>query len=281
MEMIEVNLVFVLLAAALMHAIWNAVVKFDGKKLFILSMIDGMAMFLGILLIPFVSIPEKEVWIYLAISVVLNILYRIFLIMAYELGEFSRVYPLVRGLPPLAVTILAILFLDEEISQINIVGIVFISLGIISLMIGRFNYQRKTIMFSLLSGSCIAIYTLVDGAGIRTSSDIYSYIVWFTVLENMPFPLFVTLFHRSEFKPFLFKSYGKGLIGGGAAAAGYGIVLWAMTFANLGSVSALRESSILFATLIGVFVFKEGFGIKKIVASAAIVVGIFLIQLSL
>ncbi|WP_419905032.1 EamA family transporter [Kiloniella sp.] len=279
--MSQFSLVLILLGAALMHAVWNAVVKFDGNKLYILSMIDGMAMLVGLVLLPFASFPEAQVWPYLAISVVLNILYRIFLIKAYELGEFSRVYPLVRGLPPLAVTLLAVFFLGEEVSVLNLLGIGFISLGIISVMAVKFGGHRRTIIFSLFSGLCIALYTLADGMGIRESKDLFSYIIWFTVLENMPFPLYTTLFHRPEFKSFLKASYRRGLIGGFNAAAGYGIVLWAMTFANLGSVSALRESCILFATLIGIFFFKEGLGIQKIIASTAIVSGIFLIQFSL
>ena len=195
-EMSPTSLVLILLTAALMHAIWNAVVKFDGDKLYILSMIDGMAMLAGVVLIPFSSIPEREVWPYLIVSVVLNIFYRIFLIKAYKLGEFSRVYPLVRGLPPLAVTLLAVFILEEEISGINFMGIILISLGIISIMFVRFKSHKNTIIFSLLSGLCITFYTIADGIGIRESKDLFSYIIWFTVLENLPFPLYTTIFHR-------------------------------------------------------------------------------------
>ncbi|MEH6496304.1 MAG: EamA family transporter [Pseudomonas marincola] len=279
--MFDFNIVLILLIAALMHAIWNAVVKFNGEKIYILSMIDGMAMLIGLLFIPFVAIPEIGTWFYIATSVILNIFYRIFLIKAYELGEFSSVYPLVRGLPPLAVTIMAMFFLDENIAVTNLSGIALISAGIITLMLGRFDYQKRTILYSVTSGLFIAVYTVIDGAGIRLSNNVFSYIVWFTVLENLPFPLYTTLCHHQKFKIFLRTSFKKGFLGGLAAAAGYGIVLWAMTQTNLGSVSALREASILFATIIGLLVFKESFGLKKIMASSLIVTGIFLIQFSI
>jgi drug/metabolite transporter (DMT)-like permease len=199
---------------------------------------------------------------------------------AYRRGDLSFAYPLMRGVAPLLVTLLGVVLLGERPSASMLSGIALISLGIV--VIAWFASGRHTPAaagWALANAAIIAAYTLVDGAGVRVSGNAVSYVVWLCALEGLPFVAWVLLRHGDGGGAYLRRRWRRGIAGGAASVAAYGIALWAMTRAPVAAVAALREVSVLFAALIGAFVLKEGFGWRRMAGAAVVVAGVAALKL--
>ncbi len=284
MEKIDPSVAGLVLVAALMHASWNAVVKSDTDRLASFGLVMLAGCFFGVAMLPFVSLPAREAWPYLIGSVIIHNFYYYFLLRAYAHGDLSLVYPIARGLGPTLVAVISGTVIGEFLNFRESVGVVLVSLGIAGLAFARGipNLgERRAITLAVCTGFTIAGYTVVDGLGARASGDALGYIAWLNILEG-PWVFFVAMWRRG---PALFtyvrKFWWRGTAGGTVAAIGYGIAIWASSLGSIAHVSALRETSVLFASLMGTFLLHEPFGRFRIVAAIVLVAGLLAMNFKL
>ena len=270
------------LAAGAMHAGWNALLKGapGGDPLLDTATVVAGGAFWSLLLIPFVSLPDPAAWKFAAASMVVHFAYYITLAQAYRTGDLSFAYPLMRGTAPLLVTLLGIVFLGEWPTLQIAAGVALICAGIVSIaFVRRGGHPPAAAAWALGNAAIIAVYTLIDGAGARASGTPGSYVVWLTFIECFPFLAWIHWRRGRSATAYLGRSWRRGLASGAASLGAYAIVLWAMTRAPVAAVSALRETSVLFAALIGAVWLKEGFTLPRIVGAASVVAGIAALKL--
>lgn len=272
------------LFSALLHASWNALVKSDRDRLISFAMIQGTGMTMAAALLPFFAVPNLEAWPYLIASTVVHNFYYFFLLEAYRHGDLSHVYPIARGLGPLLVAIFSGRLAGEYLSAAEASGVGLVSIGIASLAFGHGlpkDHEWRPVLFAAGTGVFIASYTLIDGLGVRTAHDPLAYIVWLNLLEG-PVVIAAAIAARGHAViPHLRQNWWRGAAGGAMGAIGYGISMWAMSAGALAHVAALRETSVLFAALIGAVLLHEGFGKRRIVAAMFVVAGLLLMNLPL
>jgi len=266
------------LGAALLHASWNAIVRSGDDKL-----LDTTAMTLGAgvlaaLCLPFLPLPARASWPWLAASVVLHAAYFWALISAYRHGDLSTVYPLMRGLAPLLTTGAAFVFIGEVPGRYGVAGIALISAGILlPVLIGRHG-NRRAQAWAVANAGIIAAYSVVDGLGARASGNAASYVLWIFFFDA--FPLTALAIARRGMGPVgaALLRWRPAVIGASCTIGSYGIVLWAMTVAPVAAVAALRETSVIFAALIGAWLLKEPFGPLRIAGAGLVAAGVLLLR---
>jgi drug/metabolite transporter (DMT)-like permease len=228
-------IIAIILSAALLHAVWNAIVKTATDRTTTLGLVAFGHVLPGAVMVVLLPLPSAESFIYIALSTLVHFAYFYLLGRAYQHGDLSVVYPIARGVVPVLLSIWAWLFLGEVLS---------------------FGVGRWTLLLSLATGFCISIYSLVDGVGVRLSGNTVSYWAWGAFLH-----IFIAGFagwrRRTTLMRLPVQVWVLGIAGGMVSMTAYGLVLYAKNFAPLGAVSALRETSVIFATLIGYFVLRE------------------------
>jgi drug/metabolite transporter (DMT)-like permease len=269
------------LIAALLHACWNAIIKFGDDKLqgmVLLSVAHGL---IGLMLIAIFPIPSKESWWLLAGSVLFHLMYKTFLTFAYMRGDLSRVYPIARGTAPMIVLVISLIALSDVMLASQIFGIVLVGLGITLMAWGVFAHgeERALVPYALLAAVGTAGYSLFDGLGARVSGSVSGYIGWLFFLDAFLFTVGGVAIKGHAVLPKSVKIWMLGLIAGVCSVAAYWIAVWAMTLAPIALVTALREVSVLFAILIGVLFFKDKAMLGKIFAGLVIVAGVIAIRL--
>ncbi|HUE63051.1 MAG TPA: DMT family transporter [Rhizomicrobium sp.] len=261
------------LFAALLHASWNAMLKGGRDRLWSMT-IMGVAISLACaIVLPFLPMPAQASWPYLAGSALLHVGYNAFLIRAYRHGEFGSAYPIARGSSPLLVTLVAAAAAGEWPSPPGIAGILLVSGGIISLAFRGRRLPEAGIFYALGTGIIIAAYTVTDGVGGRLSGNPTAYTLWMCLLWGLTaIPIY--LLRRRDGR--LWRgSASTSLVamGGVISLLAYAIVIFAMTRAPMGSVSALRETSVLFAVLLARLFFAEPLTFRRIISALVIAVG--------
>ena len=280
---LTLGVTFAVLGAGLLHAGWNALLKSagGGDPLLDTAMVVAGSTFCSLLVLPFVPLPFAGSWSFALTSVALHFFYFLTLAQAYRTGDLSFAYPLMRGTAPLLVTLLGIVFLRELPTAQVAVGILLISAGIVGIAFAqRHHHPRAAVYWALANAAIIAVYTLVDGAGARSSGNALSYVVWLSFLEGVVFLAWIRVRRGAAAVTYISAQWRRGLLGGFCSVAAYAIVLWAMTRAPVAAVAALRETSVLFAALIGTVLLKEGFGIARLVGAATVVAGVAALKLA-
>ena len=270
------------LGAGLLHASWNALLKSapGGDALLDTATVVAGSALWGLAVVPFVPLPAVAAWPYMATSAAIHFGYYLTLAQAYRTGDLSFAYPLMRGTAPLIVALLGVAFLRELPTTWTALGIVLISLGIVSIaFVRRRRHPAGAAYWAVANAALIALYTLVDATGARSSGNAASYVSWIIFLEGIPFLVWVAARRGRPAVRYLRDSAARGAIGGACSLAAYGIVLWAMTRAPVAAVAALRETSVLFAALIGTLWLKEGFGLPRLAGAASVVAGIAALKL--
>ena len=282
MAELSVGVTLAVLGAGLLHAGWNALVKSagGGDPLLDTATIVAGGTACSLVALPFVPLPFAAAWPMAAASVVIHFGYYITLAHAYRTGDLSFAYPLMRGTAPLLVALLGIVFLRELPSAQVGIGILLISAGIVAIAFAqRHRHPRAAVYWALTNAAIIAVYTLVDGAGARASGNALAYVAWLTFLEGLLFLAWIRLRRGPSSVHYIRRQWRRGLLGGFCSVAAYAIVLWAMTRAPVAAVAALRETSVLFAALIGTLLLKEGFGIARLAGAASVVAGVAALKL--
>jgi len=271
------------LVAALLHAAWNAMVKVGHDRLVVLAVANATGVAISLALSPFVSLPLPASWPFLLGSVGLHTGYYFFLIRAYRVGDLSHVYPMARGLSPMLVALLAAVFAHEIPSPWAVVGVVLACAGIISLAFESgppWRGDARPVIYALGTAVFIAAYTLMDGMGVRRAGDPLSYIVWLMLLDGIPIISFTIYVRRYHLVASFGGTWRAGCTTGVMQFAAYALIIWAMSLGAMASVSALRETSVIFAAIIGAVVLKERVGGLRIAAAILVVLGIVLMRIA-
>lgn len=269
------------LAAAFLHAAWNALIKTGASKqsaMLILSVGHALvgacvAFWKGPL--PSAALP----WLFG--SGLIHMCYQLALSYAYEHGDLSRVYPIARGAAPMLVLVISALFLSDQLAPMEWFGITILGLGILLMARGVFTSgeSRKMLPFAFASAVATAGYSITDGMGARAAGDAVQYVGWLLMLSTVFYaPVAIGLKGRALFKA-PNRAWALGMVAAIASFSAYAIAVWAMTQAPIALVAALRETSILFAVLIGWIAFGERMDRDKVIAIAVILTGVILTRL--
>ena len=300
----DLSLTLLVLLSAVMHATWNAMVKVERDRLTAFALIHGTGAVLGAILVALAPPLRPEAWEYLAPSVVLQAAYIGILMLAYQAGDLSQVYPIARGSAPLGVTLLATLG-GAPLPPLQIAGVAAVSAGILSLAWrsapqdaplgepGGGAPKARTwlpIAYALALGLNIAAYTVLDSHGVRAGGSPLAYGGWVFILYGLPWMAAALL--RAGRRGQLRLRGGLGLrrpeprhwvlaLGAGSLCfAAYLAVVWALRVAAAAPVSALRETSVIFAALIGTVLLKEPLGVRRVIAALAVAAGSGMIRLA-
>ncbi|GGQ99843.1 EamA family transporter [Streptomyces pilosus] len=265
------------LLAAVTHAGWNAIAHRITDKLVGFTLISGGGLLLGLATVPFVPVPAAGAWPYLLGSAAVHMAYYALLMTSFRLGDFGQAYPIARGSAPLVVTVLAAVFAHEVPDGWATAGIALSCAGLSGVALWGLRGHRPewaAIGAALATGLTIAVYTVIDGLGVRASGSSLGYVAWLMVVQGAVIPACALWRWRGGTAARLRPHAGLGLLGAALSVFTYGLVLWAQTRAALAPVAALRESSIIVGAVIGTVFFKERFGAPRIAAAGLLVAGI-------
>ncbi|MGE8496138.1 MAG: EamA family transporter [Pseudomonas sp.] len=272
------------MVAAALHAGWNALLKIGLDRFLTASLIQIAAGLIALLALPFVAFPVAAAWPWIALSALLHIGYNTFLSRAYQYGDLGQVYPITRGSSPLLVAGLSLLLLGDALSVGQLAGLLILVAGIWLMAVrGGRNaapLNLPLLASALMTAAFIAGYTLSDAAGARLNQDALSYSAWLFAVNGLVMAVVIAL-NRGPRVFFQLGAHWRGGLGGGALSlVAYSIVIWAMTQAPVALVSALRETSVVFALLIGYLLLKEPMPPIRLIACGVIVGGVVLMKLS-
>lgn len=272
-----------ILFAALMHAAYHAIIKLGDDKvagLAIIALFETVYGVVGSLIFP---APSPAAWPWLLAAVLLQTVYRFFACYAYRLGDLSQVMPIARGTAPLLVTVLSAVLLNEIPNAWEMASIGLIALGIMTLALARTaagRFDGRAAVVAAVSGTIVAAYSVIDGVGARIAGSAASYVWWLSMLGGIAFLVPALAIRRNGTVRLLRRKWYMGLTGAAFSTSTYWIVIWAMTQAPIALVSALRETGILFAVLIGIVFLKERPGRVRLAAVVAAAAGIALLKLA-
>jgi phosphonate utilization associated putative membrane protein len=269
------------LFGALLHASWNALVKSSADKALDTALIHLLGSFVAVPIALVIGWPPAASWPFIAASVTIHIGYYIALTGAYKHGDLGLTYPLMRGTAPLLVALSASAVLGESLSPLAWAGVLGVSCGVLALGLSRHALNSpRAVGFALANAVVIAVYTVVDALGARASGNPLQYVVALFVLDGWPFALMV--FARrggAVVWPYARTRWPVATMAAVASLGSYGIALWAMTRAPVATVAALRETSVLFAAVLGSWFLKEAFNTRRAFGTAAIVAGVMALRM--
>jgi drug/metabolite transporter (DMT)-like permease len=274
---------FMILGAALLHASWNALVKADGERIALIKVMFSTQFACSACLIPFVAFPALESWPYLCASAISGTGYMVFLNWAYRFGDLSHVYPFARGIAPLIVAIVSVVFLGEQMSHIGEVAVVLIALGVVSLALTRGAAglsEPRSVLLSLAAGCFVGAYTITDALGARTAGSPHGYMVWVSLVYAALVAGSFKLLHRRSPTSVVGRSRRNGIVSGVMSYGSSWVAIWAFTLAPMALVSALRETSTVFAVIIGVIFLHERLSITRLASIATTLIGTTVLKLS-
>jgi drug/metabolite transporter (DMT)-like permease len=266
------------LLAAVLHAVWNLLVKSSEDQLVAAWSVVAGAAVLAIPVLAVTRLPDRSVWGLIAVSTVVQVGYVLMLAMAYRLGDLSFVYPLARGTSPVLVSVAGVVFLGDEISMLGWIGVMTVTAALILLAWQRMD--RSGLWAALATGLMIAVYTSVDAAAVRRQGEAVSVIAAEFVLLAIALGLVVLLTRGADAMLGMVRANpGKVAIGGLATGLAYVLVMVAALSAPIGLVSGVRETSVLIAVVASRLLLHEEVSRAQIWTVAAVVGGISLIAL--
>ncbi len=279
------------LVGALLHAGWNALVKSSGDKPLDTALVHACGALVALPMLLWVGPPSAAALPYIALSLVIHVGYYVALAGAYQHGDLGLTYPIMRGFAPLLVALASAPLLGEVPSAGAWLGIVGITLGVALVGLahpGEALHHRRALAYAFANAGIIAVYTVVDGQGVRTEvaagGEALRYVLLLFVLDGLPYPLLVAWRRGREGRraawPYIRQRWPVAALGGAASIGSYAIALWAMTRAPVASVAALRETSVLFAALLGVWLLGERFGVQRMAGSVLVVAGVVALRMA-
>jgi drug/metabolite transporter (DMT)-like permease len=269
------SVLLLVLLAAFLHAAWNALLRGGRDRFWGMTIMSFTAGIVCCAFVPFLPFPHARAWPFIIGSALVHIIYNLLLVRQYRQGDFGHTYPVARGSSPMLIALGGVLFASEHLSLHVVLGIVLISFGILSLAIGA-KAHFDTFLGAFTTGCSIAVYSVIDALGSRVSGHAVAFTAWMVMGYGLPMPLIFLLARNGGDKRLwiadrreLLKAAG----GGVTSIIAYGIVVWAMAHSPMGPVSALRETSTLFAVILGCVFLKEKFTFQKAFAAILIVIG--------
>lgn len=278
--MIDSFTIALMLSAALLHAAWHALIKSAASGIAALAGMGLVATMVAACILPFVPVPPAAVWVVIAGSVCLHCGYKLALARSYQLGDLGQAFPLARGFVPLSAAALAFIFMDELPRTGQVVGIVVVSFGLIWLSADsiRKGIDHRLFATAIVAGMTVAGYAVVDAYGTRLNGDWLSFTSWLVLVDSGSFFLLILAFQGRRLPNQLWRDWGRTLASGLLGVGSFGVFLWALSRSAVGLVSALRESSILFAAIIGMLWFGESRSAHRVSAGTVIFLGILFIS---
>ena len=279
----ELHVFLAVLAAAMMHAGWNAVVKGGTDPFTSVTQISLFSGGIALCFLPLVAVPAAKVWPWLAASAAIHTLYRFMLIGAYRAGDMTQVYPIMRGAAPLMTVLATALLIGERVSALGTAAVAALSLGVflMSLRGGRVSgFEGRAVAMALLTAASTCGYTLADGIGARLNGSGPGYALWMFVLNAVTMQSISFALRGWQAYDGLRAHWPVAASGGAMSMCAYFIVIWAMTQAPIALVAALRETSVLFGTLIATLILKEVMTGWRALASAFVVLGMLLLKMA-
>jgi phosphonate utilization associated putative membrane protein len=278
-------IVLAVLFGAVLHAGWNALVKSSGDKELDTALVHFLGGLVALPPLLLVGLPPPAAWPFIGASLVIHIAYYVTLAGAYKHGELGMTYPIMRGSAPLLVALGSSVVLGEVLSPLAWVGVLGVTLGVALVGLahpGETLHHRRALTYALANAVVIATYTFVDGKGVRTAvaagASALTYVLLLFVLDGFPYPAMVVLKRdaagRRAILEYAKRRWPLAALGGAASIGSYAIALWAMTRAPVAAVSALRETSVLFATVLGAWLLKERLGAQRLAGAVVIVAGV-------
>ena len=269
------------LVGALLHASWNVLVKSSTDKILDTALICVLCSLYALPVCLYVGPPDPQVWPFIAASVVVHVAYYFALAGAYRHGDLGLAYPLMRGTAPVLVALSSFLLLDEALSPLAWLGVLCVSCGLLMLGAGAVMLaQKKAVVFALSNAVLIAIYTVVDAKGARLSGQVAQYLAMLFALDAWPFALLVLWQRKGAVLPYVRGRWRLAAGGAAASMASYSIALWAMTVAPVALIAALRETSVLFAAILGAWLLKEPWTRPRVLGTVSIVLGVMALRLA-
>jgi uncharacterized membrane protein len=208
--------------------------------------------------------------------VALHNVYFLTLLRTYRDGDLSQVYPIARGTAPPLVALLAATLAGEDLRHGQWLGVALVSLGVLSLALDRRllrDGQVKSVLYALMTAGLIALYTVVDAIGLRHAESVFGYIYWLIALSGVPFVAVVATLRAGRLRALPARAWARGGVAGLLAVVSYSALLWALSLGAIAAVAALRETSVIFAVVIGAIVLNEPFGGRRITAAAVVGAG--------
>ncbi len=259
--------------SALLHALWNAAIKGGRDQRLTMTALIAGNIPIALVALAFSPAPAPESWSYIAAGIVLQIGYQLFLLASYRVGDLTQVYPIARGIAPLLVAVISVLFLGVHLNSVEVIAVIAIGAGLASMSIVRQQdgtQNGKAAVLACLTGCFIAAYSLVDGIGARLAGTALGYYGWVAIGNALAFSVLMEIT-----KPGLLRNIPRDakricIFGGSAYFVAYAIVVWAFTQAPIALVAALRETSIVFALFLGVLFLKEKLDIAKVFSTMVI-----------
>ena len=269
------------IGAALLHAVWNALVKGGSDKALSMGAVVLGHAPLAIIAVPLVPMPSLDSLPYLSAGILLHFGYQLFLLKSYQVGDLTQVYPIARGSAPLIVALISVLVLGVDLAPMELLAILIIGCGIISLtLVRRADGQRNgtAALLALVTGLFIASYSLIDGLGARAAGTSLGYYSWLAIGNAILMAAYLALKSPGTLAAIATRGRRVFVFGGAASFVAYALVTWAFTQAPIALVTALRETSIVFALLIGVFFLKERLDLIKLFATLTTLTGAALLR---
>ena len=271
------------LLAAVLHATWNALVKNASDKFTSMSAVVIGHLPFACIAVTIAPLPDASSWPYVLAGAALHVGYQLFLLLSYRVGELSHVYPIARGVAPMLVAGVSVALLGVRLSMTEMIAVLAIGVGIVSLVFVRGSEglrNPRAATMALITGGFIAAYSLVDGLGAREAGTALGFLGWLSIINSVVFLLIAAIVRRGSIRNFAREGSGMALFGGGASFIAYSLVVWAFTQAPIALVTALRETSIIAALLIGVFFLGEKLNVAKLFSTTLTVFGAILLRLS-
>ena len=268
-------LFLLLLIAALSHALCHSILKYNINPLGILGITSIFEIIIFTPLVLTVPFPTPYIWILIITSALLHGFYRLLVIFSYNYGDLSFIYPIARGSSSLLLAIISLIYLTDKISLLGFIAIMIVCMGLFLISYSdRLKFNYSAFGLGVLTAIMITTYTLVDGIGVRHSSNPYSFLYWMLLLNGTP-ALIASFFFKNNGLRIVNKNLIlTGVAFGILAPLAYGLAVWCMQFLPIAYVSSIREISIIFAALIGLILLKEKTASKRIIPSIFIVMGI-------
>ena len=279
----DLSIFLAVLGAALLHAGWNAVLKSGSDPFVTMTHLSLFSGGIAVIFLPLVNVPVPEAWPWLALSALVHMAYRLFLVQAYRTGDLVHVYPIARGAAPLITAVGTLLLIGESIGLAGFAGVSTLCLGVflMSLRGGRLaTFESRAVGFALGSALATAGYSLVDGLGARINGSGPSYALWMFVGNMLVMQALALALKGPAVYRTLRATWPTALSGGLMSMTAYFIVIWAMTRAPIALVAALRETSVLFAGLISMLILKEPLTRWRMAAALIILAGVAMLRLA-
>jgi drug/metabolite transporter (DMT)-like permease len=265
------------LFAAILHAAWNAFLRNGGDRLWTVTIMSFASTAVALPFLFIFPLPASGAWLYIVLSAVLQVGYSVFLVAAYRYGELGQIYPIVRGTVPLLVTLGGFIITGDKLNLYQIAGVVLVAFGIMSLALGRGRASTSSILFALATGAIIAAYASIDSIGVRQTGQSGAYTAWVLVLYGAFLTAAFFALRRRLVVDFRAPDTWKALGGGLVAMIAYGVVVAAFALGPAGPITALRETSVVFAVLIGWLSLGETLTARRIFACIVVAAGAILL----